>query len=89
MLANGLAFAVRVSGQQNSVGRLGCGLQFLDDLFLAFDLFVYRLKVVVRIHAQLALRQILDVTQRRFDDVILAQILIDRRRLCRRFHDNE
>ena len=87
--ADGFAFAVRVSRQVDGVGALGGRLQLRDQLLLAFDDFVDRLEVVVDVHRQILLGQILHVAQRGLDREVLAQILADGFRLRRRFDDDE
>ena len=58
-----------------------------DELLLAFDDFVVRLEAVLDIHREILLGKIFDMTERSFDDVLLAQVFVDGLRLCRRFHD--
>src|SRR5579863_1113026 len=87
--ANGFPFTIRVSRQVNVVHALGRGLQLRHQLLLAFDDLIDRLEVVVDVHRQLALRQILYMAYRGLHHKLLAEILTDCFRLRRRFDDDE
>ncbi len=89
MGGDGLALAVRVGRQIHGGRRLRHLLQLGDDLFLAGNDHVVRLEVVLDVHAQDALGQVLDVAERGLDFVVLPQILVDRLRLGRRFDDDQ
>ena len=78
MLANRLAFTIRVGGQKDAVRAFGGGAQFFDDLLFSGYDFVDRLEIVLDVDSELALRQILDVAERGLHDEFLAEILIDR-----------
>ncbi len=87
--ADGLALAVGV-GRDVNVRRVFRGLlELLDDLLARFDGFVLLGEVVVDVHTQLALGQIADVTHRRDDLVVAAEIFVDGLRLRRRLDHDE
>ena len=86
--SDGFAFAVRVRSQINVVRGLGQLLQPGQDFFLARDDDVLSLEILVDFHAQLALGQILDVAERGFDLVALAQIFLNRLGLGGRLDDD-
>ena len=86
--ADGLSFAIRVGGDVDGVGLLRGGLQLADDLLFAFQDLVLREEGDL-VDAELALGQIADVADRRFDDVVLADELVDRLRFCGRLDDDE
>ena len=65
----------------------GGGFEFVDEFLLAFDDFVVRLEAVFDIHREIALGQILNMTEGSFDDKLLAQVFVDGLRLRRRLHD--
>ena len=46
-------------------------------------------ETVIDIDREIALGEILNMTERRFDDIIFAQVFIDGLRLGGRFHDYE
>jgi hypothetical protein len=46
-----------------------------------------RLEAVLNVHREIALGQILNMTEGSFDDKLLAQVFVDGLRLCGRFHD--
>ncbi len=84
---NRLAFAVRV-GRKVHAGRLGGRVaQFPDRLLLAGYRFKCRCESVFNIDAEVALRQVLNMTHRCLHDIILAEVSVDRLGLRRRFHD--
>ena len=86
---DGLAFAVRVRCEIDAVGVL-CGLlQLRDDLFLALERIVFRLKVMLDIDAQRALRQIAQVAHAGLDLIVGTEIFSDGFGLRRRFHDDQ
>ncbi len=87
VVADGLAFAIRIGRQVDGIHFLGGCLQLRDELLLAFDHFVAGLETVFDIHREILLGKIFDVTERSFHHVLLAQIFVDGLRLCRRFHD--
>src|SRR5690606_13457134 len=84
-----LAFAVRVRRQKHGFGVLRLAPQILDDLALAAYRDVFGRESPRDIDAQLALRQVTDVADRRPDPESRAQVLADRPRLRRRFDDHE
>ena len=67
--ADRFSFAIRVGGDEDRVGLLRGGLQLADDLLFAFENLVRRLEGFL-VDAELALRQIADVADRGFDDVV-------------------
>ncbi len=87
MKTDGFAFAVGVGGQVNGFDALGGLFQLADEFTFALDDFIARLETVLHIHGQIFLGEILNMTQRSFDNVLLAQIFIDGFRLDWRFHD--
>ena len=89
MPADGLPFAVRVGRHEDRVGVLGGVLQLLEDLLAAGDDLVGRLEALLDVDAELALRQVADVSHRRDDLVVPAEILVDGLRLRRRLHHDE
>ncbi len=89
MEADGFALAIRVSRQVHGVGALGGRFQLCDQLLFAFDHLVNRLEIVVDVHRQILLGQILHVAQRGLHRVVFAQVLPNRFRLRRRLDDDE
>ena len=89
MPGDGLPLPVRVGCQKHGVRRLGGFFQILDDIFLALDGLVNRLKILLRVHAQLALGQIPQVAHTGLNGVLLPQILSDGLGLRRGFHDDQ
>ena len=89
MPADSFAFAVRVGRQQHAVCVFGLALEFLDELFLAFDADVLRSIAVLHIDAQLRRGQVADMAHACGDFVVIAQIFADGLRLGRRLHDNQ
>ena len=87
--ADGFPFAVRVGCQIDGFDAFGGLFQLTEQLAFAFDDFIARFEAVLDIHGQVFLGEILDMAQRRFDDVLLTQIFIDGFRLNWRFHDYE
>src|SRR6516162_2642180 len=65
--SDGLALAVRVRRQVDSVGRLRQLLELGDNLLLAGNNDVLSRKVVVNIDPEVLLRQIFNMPERRFD----------------------
>ena len=88
MRGDGFAFAVRVRRQIDRIRRRGQLFQLGDNLFFAGDDDVIRLEIIINVHTQRALGQILDMPQRRLDREPLTQIFLDGLRLGRRF-DND
>ena len=86
---NGLALPVRVGGQINRVRRLGGLFQILDDLFLALDRLVNRLKVLLRVHPQCTLRQVPQVSHTGLDGIFFPQIFSNGLGLRRGLHDDQ
>ena len=69
------SLAVRVGCEVDKIGFLGCLAQLGDDLILSLDRPVFRLKIVLEIHAHGLSRQVTQMSHRGFDDVVAAQIL--------------
>ena len=88
MRCDGLAFAVRVRRQIDRIHRSRQLFQLGQNFFFARDDDVVGLKLLARVHAQSALRQILHVAERGLDSKSLSQIFLDGLRLSRRF-DND
>ena len=89
MPADGLALAVRVGCEVHGVRRLGRLFQIGNDGFLALDGLVDRLKVVVHIHAEIALLQVPEVAHAGLHLVVLAQIFSNGFGLRGRLHDDQ
>ncbi len=89
MGGDGLALAVGVGRQVHGRRRLRQLLQLGDHLLLAGNDHVIRLEVVLDVHAQDALGQVLHVAERGLDFVVVPQVLVDRLRLGRRFDDDQ
>jgi len=81
------AFPVRVSREINVFHLLGGLFELGDELLLAFDDFVPRFETVFDIDCQVLLGKVLNMSERSFDDKLLAQVFVDGLRLCRRLHD--
>ena len=89
VVADRLAFPVRVSGQIDRLGLLRCSAQLVDQRFLAFNHRVGGLEAVLDIDGQFFFGQILHVPQRSLDHIVLPQVLVDGSRLCRRLDNDE
>src|SRR5690606_35649955 len=81
--------AVRVGREDHAVHGVGVAAQVLDDLALAADRHVLRLDAMLHVHAELSLRQVADMADRRLHAVALAKIFRDRPGLGRRLDDHE
>ena len=86
--ADGLAFPVRVGGQQHAVALFGLGLQLLDQLLLALDGDILGLVPVFNVNAQLAGRQIPHMAHAGGHLVPAAQVLANGLGLGRGFHND-
>src|SRR5262249_37668004 len=84
-----LPLAVGVRREVDRVHALRRGAQLADDLLFARYDGVVRSEAVVDVDAELALRQVLDVPDRRLDRIVLTEVLADGLRLRRRFHDDQ
>ncbi|OQC25448.1 MAG: hypothetical protein BWX70_02469 [Verrucomicrobia bacterium ADurb.Bin070] len=84
-----LTLAVRIGREVDLVTALCRLLQLGDHLGLAFRQHILRRKAMLDIHAQRALRQVTNVTDRRLHHKTRAQNLSDCLRLGRRLHDNQ
>ena len=83
------SLAVRVGRQIEFGNELRGFLELLDHLGLRGDHLVVRFESLLRVHAQLALGQVLDVSDARFDDVLATQVLLDRFGFGGRLDDDE
>ena len=83
MLANGFAFTIRISREKYATRSFRSSAEFLDDFFFAGDDVVHRFEVMLDVDPELAFGQVLDVAERRFDYVVVAQVFVDRVRFCR------
>jgi len=72
MRSDGLAFTVRIGREKDHIGGEGQLFQLDQHLLFAGNDDVFRLEIVLHIHTQIALGQILDVTERGFDGIALA-----------------
>ena len=86
---DGLAFAVRVGGEIDRLGRRGLLLQPGQQFLAVLQDAVGRHPAVFDVDAEAALGQVADMALARHDVVIRPQILIDGLRLRRRFDDHE
>ncbi len=77
MPANGFAFAVGVGGDVDVGGVLRRALQLGDHFLPGGDRFVHRREAFVDVDAELALRQIANVSHRRKHLVLAPEILVD------------
>ena len=87
--ADGLALAVGVGRDEDVVHVLRRFLQLLDDLDAVRQHDVFGLEIRVDVDAELALREVADVSHGRDDLVVTSEIFADRLRLGRRFDDDE
>ena len=88
MGGDGFAFAIRVRRKVDVVGREGQLLQLGQNLFFPGNDDVLGFEIVFEIDTQAAFGQVFHVAERSIDRESLAQILLDRFRLSRRF-DND
>src|SRR5256885_254571 len=84
-----LTLAVGVGGDEHALRLLRRLLDLGEGLRLLLDGDVLRREAVVDVHAQLALRQVADVSHGRLDGVARAEVLADRLRLGGRLDDDE
>ena len=94
MLTDRFAFTIRVGGEINGSGGLGGLLQIGNNPFVVAFLrvgndFVFRLKMILHIHAETFRRQVFDMPDRGHHNEVLAQVFIDRFRLGGRFDYDE
>ena len=87
--ADRLALAVGVGRDVERVHLLGRLLQLVEHLLLAGRDDVLRLEPLLRVHAELRLRQIADVAHRRLHDEARVQVLLDRLHLRGRLHNHQ
>jgi len=74
---DGLSFAVRVRGQIDCIGGLGCGFQFADNLGLAGNDLIIRGEIVVLVHTKRLGGEIAHVSHGCFHFIPAAQKLFD------------
>ena len=84
---DGFAFSIRVSCQIDGSGSFCSLFQFLDEIRFFFHRDVFRLEIVIQIHAHRALGQIAQMPHAGLDLIIRAKIFSDCLCLGRRFHD--
>ena len=89
MPADGLALAIRVGGQEHGLALAGGGFEILDDVLFALDGAVIGFKVVVHVHAQLALGQVAQMSHAGLDHIIGSQIFADGLGLGRGLHNDQ
>src|SRR6185369_11970173 len=86
---DGLALAIRVGGQEDVLLVLRRLLDLREDGRLALDDVVLGFEVVLDVDAELRLREVHDVADRRLHLVVAAQVLGQRLRLGGRLDDDE
>ncbi|MBS1226673.1 MAG: pyrB [Candidatus Aminicenantes bacterium] len=86
---DGLALAVGIGGQDDTIALAGGLPELGDDLLLVRDDLVGRLEVVIDVDPQLLLGQVADMSHRGLDRVVRAEIVVDGLGLGRRFDDDE
>ena len=84
-----LALAIRVGREIDVLLVLGGGLDPLDDLRLAGDHVVFGLEAILDVDAELALRQIDHMADRRSDLEVRPEVALDSFRLGWRFDDDQ
>jgi hypothetical protein len=89
MPRNRLALTVGVGREIDVLLILGGGLDAFDDFGLAGDHVVFGLEAVLDVDAQLALRQIDHMPDRRSHYEIGSEVALDSLRLGRRFDDDQ
>ena len=87
--SNGFALAVGVGGQVGGIGGLSCFAKTVQDLALAPNRYVARLKAVFNVDAQLFGRQIPHVPHTGFNHKIFAQNFVDCLGLGRRLDNHQ
>ena len=88
MPADGLALAVRVRCKEHLVALFGKAFQLANNLFLALDVDIFRLVVLLHVDAELALRQIADMAHGGRHLIAAAQIFADGFGFRRGFYDD-
>ena len=86
MPGDSLPLPVGIAGQIHPVSLGGILLQCFDQISLAPDIYVFRLKIVLHINAKLAFRQIPQMPHGSPDSVPLAQIALNGLCLGRGLH---
>ena len=88
MPGDGFAFAVQVGGEEDVGAFLGEFFEFADDFAAAGEDLVFGGEGF-EIDAHAFAGEIADVAHAGPDDVVVAEVLVDRLRLCGRFDDHE
>jgi len=86
---NCLSLAVRVGREKDAAAFVGGFPKLLDDVLLALERLILRLKAMLDIHAHRALRQIAQMSHAGLDQIIRTQVFSDGFRFRGRFHDHE
>ena len=86
---DGFTLPVRVRGEVDGIHLLRRFCQCLDNLPLAADEDIFGGEGVLNIDTELLFRQIADMSDRGFNEVIPTQNLFDGFRFRRRFHNDE
>ena len=89
MPGDGLALPIRVRREVDVLPPLGGLLEPRDDFGFPLDDLVLRGEIVLDIHTEGALGQILHVADRGFDRETPAEVLLDGAGLRGRLHDNQ
>ena len=84
-----LALAVRVSREVDVFAFFRAVAQILDDAFLARQRAVFRLEIMLDVHAERALGQISQVAHAGLDHVVRSEIFSDGLRFGGRLHDDQ
>src|SRR6267378_1023367 len=82
-------FSIRIRREEHAISSLGRLLDLGKGLRLLLNSDVLRREVVVDVDAQLALGQVAQMPDGRFDGITAPQILADRFRFCRGLHNDE
>ena len=89
MPTDGFPLPVRVCGEIDGIHLLRRCSQCLDNLSLPSDEDIFGGEGVLNIDTELLFRQIADMPDRGFNEVIPTQNLFNRFRFRRRFHNDE
>ena len=89
MPGNGLALTIRVGREQERVGLFQGPGDGIDVLLVAFDDLVIHLETAARVHRAFTGHEVPHVTIGGQHLEVLAQVLLQRFRLGRRFDNNE
>ena len=89
MPGNSLSLAVLIGSEPNGFCFFGKCFQFFNHGFLIRRNFIFRLKILFNINAEVLFFQIPDMSETGFDGVTFAQEFFDGFGLCRRLNDNQ